>query len=73
MCLVLNVGIPKMFRVPKSIKYTRTQCPITYLKSYCNKMTKVVYNKKTTNTLFSRYIMDRFELEWGSIEVVHET
>jgi hypothetical protein len=36
-------------------------------------MTKVVYNKKTTNTLFSRYIMDRFELEWGSIEVVHET
>jgi len=36
-------------------------------------MTEVVHDKKTINTLFSRYIMDRFELERGSIQVVHET
>ena len=45
MCLVSNIGIPKMFRVSKFIKYTRTQCPITYLKSYCNKMIEVVDDK----------------------------
>ena len=45
-CLVLNVVILKRFRVPKFIKYIRTQCPITHLKSYCNKMTEVVHDKK---------------------------
>ena len=73
MCLFPNIGILKMFHVSKFIKYTRTQCPITYLKSYCNKMTEVIHDKKTIYTLFSRYIMDRFELERGSIQVVHET
>jgi ribosomal protein S26 len=38
-CLVSNVIVPKNFRVPEFIKYTRTQCPTTYLKSYYNKMT----------------------------------
>jgi len=38
MCLVPNVVIPKKFRVPEFIKYTGTQCPITHLKAYCNKM-----------------------------------
>jgi hypothetical protein len=46
MCLVLNVVVPKKFRVPKFIKYTRTQCPITHLKSYCNKMVEVVHDEK---------------------------
>jgi hypothetical protein len=45
-CLVLNVVILKRFRVPEFIKYIRTQCPITHLKSYCNKMTEVVHDKK---------------------------
>jgi hypothetical protein len=40
------VVIPKKFRVPEFIKYTGTQCPITHLKSYCNKMAEVVHNEK---------------------------
>ena len=38
MCLVPNVVISKKFRVPEFIKYTGTQCPITHLKAYYNKM-----------------------------------
>jgi hypothetical protein len=46
MCLVLNVVVPKKFRVPEFIKYSGTQCPMTHLKSYCNKMTEVVHDEK---------------------------
>jgi hypothetical protein len=46
MCLVPNVVIPKNFRVPEFVKYTGTQCPITHLKAYCNKMAEVVDNEK---------------------------
>jgi len=46
MCLVPNVVIPKKFRVPEFIKYTGTQCPITHLKAYCNKMAEVVDDEK---------------------------
>ena len=46
MCLVPNVVVPKKFRVPEFIKYTGTQCPVTHLKSYCNKMAEVVHNEK---------------------------
>jgi len=46
MCLVPNVVAPKKFRVPKFIKYTKTQCPVTHLKSYCNKMAEVVHDEK---------------------------
>jgi len=46
MCLVPNVVIPKKFRVPKFIKYTGTQCPMTHLKAYCNKMAEVVNDEK---------------------------
>jgi hypothetical protein len=46
MCLVLNVVIPKKFRVPEFIKYTGTQCPVTHLKAYCNKMVEVVHDEK---------------------------
>jgi hypothetical protein len=46
MCLVPNVVIPKKFRVPEFIKYTGTQCIVTHLKAYCNKMAKVVYDEK---------------------------
>jgi hypothetical protein len=31
MCLVPNMVVPKKFRVPEFIKYTGTQCPITYV------------------------------------------
>jgi hypothetical protein len=46
MCLVPNVVVPKKFRVLEFIKYTRTQCPVTHLKSYCNKMVEVVHDEK---------------------------
>jgi hypothetical protein len=46
MCLVPNVVVPKKFCVPEFIKYTGTQCPITHLKSYCNKMAEVVHDEK---------------------------
>jgi hypothetical protein len=46
MCLVPNIVIPKKFRVPEFVKYTGTQCPITHLKAYCNKMAEVVEDEK---------------------------
>jgi len=46
MCLVPNVVILKKFRVLEFIKYTGTQCPITHLKTYCNKMVEVVDDEK---------------------------
>jgi len=45
-CLVPNVVLPKKFRVPKFIKYSGIQCPMTHLKSYYNKMTEVVHDEK---------------------------
>ena len=45
MCLVPNVIIPRKFRVPEFVKYTGTQCPITHLKAYCNKMAEVVHDE----------------------------
>jgi hypothetical protein len=46
MFLVPNVVIQKKFCVPEFIKYSGTQCPMTYLKSYCNKMAEVVHDEK---------------------------
>jgi hypothetical protein len=46
MCLVPNVVVLKKFRVPKFIKYSGTQCPMTHLKSYCNKMAEVMHDEK---------------------------
>jgi hypothetical protein len=45
-CLVPNMVVPKMFYVPDFIKYTGTQCPVTHLKSYYNKMVEVVHDEK---------------------------
>jgi hypothetical protein len=52
MCLVPNVVVPKNFRVPEFIKYTGTQCPMTHLTSYCNKMAEVVHDEKLLMHLF---------------------
>jgi hypothetical protein len=46
MCLVPNVVVPKKFCVPEFIKYSGTQCPMTHLKSYCNKMAVVIHDEK---------------------------
>jgi hypothetical protein len=46
MCLVLNAIVLKKFHVPKFIKYTRTQCLVTYLKCYYNKMVEIMHDEK---------------------------
>jgi hypothetical protein len=56
MCLVPNVVIPKKFKVSEFVKYTGIQCPITYLKAYCNKMAEVVDDEKLLNHFFSRQL-----------------
>jgi hypothetical protein len=45
-CLVPNIIVPKNFRIPEFIKYTGLECPNTHLRSYCNKMAKVIYDDK---------------------------
>ncbi|XP_024459574.1 uncharacterized protein LOC112328008 [Populus trichocarpa] len=63
MCLVPNVVIPKNFRVPEFVKYTRTQCPITHLKAYCNKMAEVVDDEKLLIHFFQDNLSD-VSLTW---------
>ena len=46
MCLVLNMMVLKKSWVPEVIKCTGTQCIITHLKSYYNKMVEVVHDEK---------------------------
>jgi len=58
MCVVPKVVIPKKFRVPEFVKYTGTQCPVTHLKAYCNKMTEVVYNEKLLIHFFQDSLSD---------------
>ncbi|KAL9371910.1 hypothetical protein Peur_037050 [Populus x canadensis] len=58
MCLVPNVVIPKKFRVPEFIKYTGTQCHVTHLKAYCNKMVEVVCNEKLLIHFFQDSLSD---------------
>ena len=45
-CLVPNVAIQKTFKVLKFFKYTKTQWPITFLKTYNNKIVEVVHDEK---------------------------
>ncbi|KAJ6882796.1 hypothetical protein NC651_029160 [Populus alba x Populus x berolinensis] len=63
MCLVPNVVIPKKFRVPEFIKYTGTQCPITHLKAYSNKMAEVVDDEKLLIHFFQDSLSD-VSLTW---------
>jgi len=58
MCLVPNVVIPKKFKMPEFIKYTGTQCPITHLKAYCNKMAEVVDDEKLLIHFFQDSLSD---------------
>ena len=58
MCLVPNVVIPKKFRVPEFVKYTGTQCPITHLKAYYNKMDEVVNDEKLLIHFFQDSLSD---------------
>jgi hypothetical protein len=45
-CLVPNIIVPKNFRIPEFIKYTGLECPNTHLRSYCNKMAKVIHDDR---------------------------
>ena len=62
-CLVLNVMIPKEFRVPEFVKYTELECPNTYQRSYYNKMTEVIYNDKLLIHFFQDSLTG-FVLNW---------
>jgi len=55
-CLVLNVMIPKKFRVPEFVKYTELECPNTYL-------TEVIYNDKLPIHFFQDSLTG-FVLNW---------
>jgi len=57
-CLVPNVVIPKTFRVPQFVKYTGTQCPITHLKIYWNKIVEVVHGEKLLIHFFQDSLSD---------------
>jgi hypothetical protein len=57
-CLVPNVVIPKKFRVLEFIKYTGTQCLVTHLKAYCNKMVEVVDYEKLLIHFFQDSLND---------------
>jgi hypothetical protein len=46
MCLVPNIVVLKKSKVLEFSKYTGTQCLITHLKVYCNKMAQFVNDKK---------------------------
>jgi len=45
-CLVPIMVVLKKLCVPEFIKYTRTQCLMTNLNSYYNKMTEIVHDEK---------------------------
>jgi hypothetical protein len=45
-CLVPSIIIPKKFRVPEFVNYTGMHCPNTHLRSYYNKMAKVIHDDK---------------------------
>jgi len=57
-CLILNMVVATKFHVPEFIKYTRTQCPMTHLKSFCNKIAEVVHNKKLLMNVFQDSLSD---------------
>ena len=63
MCLVPNVSVPKEFKVPEFIKYAGTECPVTHLKSYYNKMVEVVNDEKLLIHFFQDSL-SRSALSW---------
>jgi hypothetical protein len=68
MCLVPNVVVPKKFCVPEFITYSGTQCPMTHLKSYCNKMAEVVHDEKLLMHVFQDSLSEAI-LSWYMSEV----
>jgi len=58
MCLGPNMVIPKKFRVLEFVKHTGTQCSITHLKAYCNKMAEVVDDEKLPIHFFEDNLSD---------------
>jgi len=62
MCLVPNVVVLKKFRVPEFIKYSGTQCLMTHLMSYCNKIAEVVHDEKLLMHFFHSHLRPNFDL-----------
>ena len=45
LCLVPDLVIPPMFKMPKFEKYDETKCPENHLATYCNKMAEHTCNE----------------------------
>jgi len=58
MCLMPDVVNPKKIKVLEFIKYIETQCPITHLKAYYNKIAEVVYDEKLLIHFFQDNLSD---------------
>ena len=56
--LVPNIVIPKKFTVPEFFKYTGTQCPMTHLTAYSNKMAEVFHDEKLLIHFFQDSLSD---------------
>jgi hypothetical protein len=54
MYIVLNIMIPKKFKVHEFIKHSGTKCPIKHLQVYCNKMVEVAHYEKVFILFFMR-------------------
>jgi hypothetical protein len=53
-CLVPDIMVPKKFIVLDFVKYTKLECPHTHLRSYYNKITEMIHNKKMLIYFFPR-------------------
>lgn len=62
-CLISNVIVPKDFWELGFFKYTGTQCLLTHLEVYCNKMAQVVHDEKLLIHFF-QYSLNDATLTW---------
>jgi hypothetical protein len=58
MYIVLNIMIPKKFKVHEFIKHSGTKCPIKHLQVYCNKMVEVAHYEKVFILFFYERLND---------------
>lgn len=62
-CLVLNVTVPKKFKVLKFSKYKGTTNPKTHIITYYKEITEVTYNDKLIIHFFYRCLTEA-TLKW---------
>jgi hypothetical protein len=60
-----NIVVPNKFKVSNFVKYTRLECPNTYLQWYYNKMVEVIHNDKMLIYFFFKIVSQ--DLHWVGI------